>query len=148
MKTIMIVDDVKDTVDMVQKLLESEGYNTMTASNGEEALKLLKKVREKPDLVILDMFMPMMSGREVCERIRKDDELKDLKIAIVIEAWMSENIDLLYRSVGKNKDEMAEKYDPGENLKALHELYPQSCVYLSMLSFKQDWKEILPRLET
>jgi methylenetetrahydrofolate reductase (NADPH) len=72
--------------------------------------------------------------------------LEDLNIAIVVEAWMSDNIDLLYKSVGKEKDENAEKYDPIENLKALHEFYPKYCVYLSMLSFEQDWKEILPRL--
>jgi hypothetical protein len=74
------------------------------------------------------------------------DMLKDLDITIVVEAWMSENIDLLYRSVGKQMDEKAEKYDPVENLKALHEFYPQCSVYLSMLSLKQDWQEILPRL--
>ena len=74
------------------------------------------------------------------------DMLKDLNIAIVVEAWMSKNIDLLYRSVGKKKDEKAEKYDPIENLKALHEFYPQCSVYLSMLDFKQNWKEILPKL--
>ena len=62
------------------------------------------------------------------------DMLKDLDITIVVEAWMSENIDLLYRSVGKQMDEKAEKYDPVENLKALHEFYPQCSVYLSMLS--------------
>ncbi|MGD2039013.1 MAG: methylenetetrahydrofolate reductase [Desulfobacterales bacterium] len=72
--------------------------------------------------------------------------LQDLNIAIVIEAWMSRNIDLLYRSVGKNRDEKAEKYDPVENLRALHRFYPQCSVYLSMLSFKQEWHEILPRL--
>jgi len=80
-KTVMIVDDAEDTVGLVKKLLESEGYKTMDASNGEEALKLLKKTKEKPDLLLLDMFMPEMSGREVCERIRKDDDLKDLKVA-------------------------------------------------------------------
>ena len=74
------------------------------------------------------------------------DMLKDLNIAIVVEAWMSKNIDLLYRSVGKNKDEKAEKYDPVENLKALHTFYPECSVYLSMLSFKQDWREVLPRI--
>jgi methylenetetrahydrofolate reductase (NADPH) len=74
------------------------------------------------------------------------DKLKDFNIAVVVEAWMSNNIDLLYKSVGKEKDETAEKYDPLENLKALHEFYPECCVYLSMLSFKQDWQEILPRL--
>jgi methylenetetrahydrofolate reductase (NADPH) len=74
------------------------------------------------------------------------DELKDFNIPVVVEAWMSKNIDLLYKSVGKEKDEKAEKYDPVENLKALHRFYPQSCVYLSMLSFKQDWRKILPNM--
>ena len=82
-KTVMIVDDTKDTIGMVKKLLESEGYKTMDASNGKEALKLLKETKEKPDLILLDMFMPEMSGREVCERIRKDDELKNLKVAFL-----------------------------------------------------------------
>ena len=80
-KTIMIVDDTRDTVGMVKALLESEGFETLCAYNGKEALEKLKEVGEKPDLILLDMFMPEMSGREVCERIRKDDELKDLKIA-------------------------------------------------------------------
>jgi methylenetetrahydrofolate reductase (NADPH) len=74
------------------------------------------------------------------------DSLKKFNIAVVVEAWMSNNIDLLYKSVGKEKDEKAEKYDPLENLQTLHEYYPECCVYLSMLSFKQDWHEILPRL--
>ncbi len=74
------------------------------------------------------------------------DKLKDFNIPVVVEAWMSKNIDLLYRSVGKDKDERAEKYDPTENLKVLHESYPECCVYLSMLSFKQDWQEILPKI--
>ncbi len=74
------------------------------------------------------------------------DRLKDFNIAIVVEAWMSNNIDLLYKSVGKEKDKKAEKYDPIENLKALHDFYPECAIYLSMLSFKQDWQKILPRL--
>ena len=72
--------------------------------------------------------------------------LKDLDIAIVVEAWMSKNIDLLFRSVGKKKDEKAENYDPIENLKALHKFYPQCCIYLSMLSFGLEWHGILPKL--
>ncbi len=74
------------------------------------------------------------------------DKLKDFNIPVVVEAWMSKNIDLLYRSVGKEKDERAETYDPTENLKVLHASYPECCVYLSMLSFKQDWQEILPKI--
>ena len=74
------------------------------------------------------------------------DRLKDFNIAVVVEAWMSNNIDILYKSVGKEKNENAERYNPFQNLKALHESYPDCCIYLSMLSFKQDWHEILPRL--
>lgn len=73
------------------------------------------------------------------------EELRSLNIPIVVEAWMSKNIDLLYKSVGKEKDEKAEHYDPNDNLKALHAYYPECCVYLSMLSFKQDWHQILPQ---
>lgn len=84
-ETIMIVDDSKDTVDMVKRLLESEGYKTIVALNGKEALKILKnrKESERPDLVLLDMFMPEMSGREVCDRIRNDQDIniRDVKIA-------------------------------------------------------------------
>ena len=74
------------------------------------------------------------------------DLLKELGITIVVEAWMSQNIDLLYRSVGKQMDETAENYAPIENLKALHTAYPECCIYLSMLSLKQDWQELLPKI--
>jgi CheY-like chemotaxis protein len=84
-KKIMIVDDTRDTVEMVEKLLTSEGYKTIIAFNGKEALDKLRNMNadERPDLILLDMFMPEMSGREVCERIRseKNPGLKDIKIA-------------------------------------------------------------------
>jgi len=74
------------------------------------------------------------------------DLLKDFNIPIVIEAWMSRNVDLLYRSVRKEKENGAEEYDPVENLGILHKAYPESSIYLSMLSFKEEWKTILPKL--
>ena len=58
---------------------------------------------------------------------------------------MSEKVDLLLKSVRREGDERAEDYDPVKNLEILHDAYPENCVYLSMLSFKQDWKRILPR---
>jgi 5,10-methylenetetrahydrofolate reductase len=74
------------------------------------------------------------------------DLLKEFGIPVVIEAWMSRNVELLYRSVRKEKDERARGYDPIENLRHLHEAYPGNCVYLSILSFKEDWESILPKL--
>ena len=65
---------------------------------------------------------------------------------VVVEAWMSTNIDLFYKSVGQENIAQAEHYDPLANLSQLHKVYPQRCIYLSMLSFKQDWSKLLPRL--
>ena len=82
-KTIMVIDDEPDLREMLDKLLRSQEYNVVGASNGKEALKILKNLEQKPDLVLVDMFMPEMSGREVCETIRKDEQLKDLKLAFL-----------------------------------------------------------------
>jgi len=81
--------------------------------------------------------------------IGKDEDVLDLKhlnIPVVVEAWMSKNIDLFYKSVGKQKDDKNAEFDPIENLKSLHNFYPECCVYLSMLSFKRDWADLLPRI--
>ena len=74
------------------------------------------------------------------------DLLADFNIPVVVEAWMSQKVDLLLKSVRRQKDERTEGYDPLKNLQTLHQAYPQNCVYLSMLSFNQDWQDILPRL--
>ena len=91
----MIVDDTRDTVEMVEKLLKSEGYTTIIAFNGKEALDTLRSLKAdgRPDLILLDMFMPEMSGREVCETIRadKDPGLKDIKIAFFTVANFKEH---------------------------------------------------------
>lgn len=74
------------------------------------------------------------------------DSLIGLGLPVIIEAWMSKNIELLFKSVRKEIGDEPHVYDPVENLKALHEAYPEHCVYLSMLGFKSDWKTVLPRL--
>lgn len=74
------------------------------------------------------------------------DLLEAFDITVVVEAWMSKNLDLLYKSVRKEKDETALGYDPFKNLQMLHDAYPDNCVYLSILSFKEDWETRLPRL--
>ncbi|NJD76469.1 MAG: response regulator [Candidatus Methanoperedens sp.] len=78
-KKIMVVDDEPDTVDLVQLVLETEGYEVITAYSGSECLEKLD--REKPDAVLLDIMMPEMDGWEVFKRIKK--KFKDLPVAML-----------------------------------------------------------------
>jgi len=87
-KIIMVVDDEENILQLMRAVLEEAKYNVATASNGEECLQKLKKT--KPDLVLLDMMMPGMSGREVCERIRKNPKTKNTKVIFVTVARFSE----------------------------------------------------------
>ena len=68
--TILLVDDEKDILDFLSYNLSKEGYKVYTALNGEEGVKLVKKL--SPSLVILDLMMPVMDGIETCQLIRKD----------------------------------------------------------------------------
>ncbi len=69
-KKILVVDDEPDFVILVKKILEKEGYVVKEAYSGRECLAYMKK--ETPDLIILDIMMPGISGWEVCRRIKSD----------------------------------------------------------------------------
>ena len=68
-KKILIADDEPNIVTALEFLLQRNGYEVQVARNGEEALKLIESGR--PDLVLLDVMMPLKSGYEVCKRIRE-----------------------------------------------------------------------------
>ena len=78
-KTVLIVDDEKTIVDMLQYNLEKEGYHTLEANDGEEAVKIA--LEQKPDLVLLDIMLPKMDGLAVCKRIRQTMNIPILMIS-------------------------------------------------------------------
>ena len=80
-KTILIVDDDESILNVIETLLKSEGYKVVKAENGVKALAKLKKT--KVDLVLIDHFMPKMTGVELLEKIRADKKLKNLKCAFI-----------------------------------------------------------------
>ena len=83
-KTIMVVDDEQPICKVIEDILEPEGYKVVTAITGEEALDKLRK--SKPDLIMIDFYLPGISGRELCEKIRADSELKNLKVVFLTAA--------------------------------------------------------------
>jgi DNA-binding response OmpR family regulator len=89
-KTILIVDDEKNIRGALEIILSSAGYEVFAAENGKQALSMLKTGQVKPQLAILDMFMPELSGRETAEQIRKNSQLKDIKIVFLTVARFSE----------------------------------------------------------
>jgi DNA-binding response OmpR family regulator len=72
MKTILVVDDERNIVDLVRLYLEKEGYAVIAAADGEEAIALHR--RHEPDLVILDLMLPKVDGLEVCREIRRHSD--------------------------------------------------------------------------
>lgn len=79
--TILLVDDEQDILDFLSYNLQKEGYKVFTASNGEEALKLVRQI--SPSLILLDIMMPKMDGIETCQLIRKDLQFEQPIIAFL-----------------------------------------------------------------
>jgi DNA-binding response OmpR family regulator len=78
MGEILVVDDDRDVAQTVELALRRRGFKVVMANSGVEALKVLR--RYEPDLVILDVLMPGMSGLEVCRRLRSDPKTENLPI--------------------------------------------------------------------
>ena len=84
----MVVDDEENLVELVKAILEQGGFEVIGVNSGRECLEKLKEV--KPDLILMDMMMPLMSGREATEKIRANPKTKNLKIAFLTIARFSE----------------------------------------------------------
>ncbi|OGP87052.1 MAG: hypothetical protein A2156_09195 [Deltaproteobacteria bacterium RBG_16_48_10] len=87
---ILIVDDEKDTVDMIATLLELEGYQVFSALSGEEAIRFLERERQRTpefetpvDLILLDIVLGNSDGRDICRKIKGDEELKFIPVIIL-----------------------------------------------------------------
>jgi DNA-binding response OmpR family regulator len=80
-KRILVADDEPNIVTALEFLLQRNGFEVQVARNGEEALNLIESGR--PDLVLLDVMMPLKSGYEVCKRIREQPGLSHIKVVML-----------------------------------------------------------------
>ena len=79
--TILIVDDSVDTVELLKKRLTFEGYQTLLAYNGEQALE--QAAEHNPDLIVLDIMMPGMDGYQVCEKLKESKNTRYIPILML-----------------------------------------------------------------
>src|ERR1041385_7848904 len=80
MRTILIVDDERDILDLVRYNLQKEGYEVLTARSGKEALEM---ARQNPDLILLDIMMPEYDGLEVLKRLKKDERTSRIPVVFL-----------------------------------------------------------------
>lgn len=87
---ILIVDDEPINVMIANKILQKNGYDTITAKNGQEALDVTSS--DSIDLILLDIMMPVMSGFEVCSKLQQDEKLKDIPVIFLTAVTDKESI--------------------------------------------------------
>ena len=79
--TVLIVDDNPQNVELLQAFLETLPVKIVTAGDGVEALEKIEQ--HSPDLILLDIMMPRMSGFQVCRRIKSDPKTRDIQVLMV-----------------------------------------------------------------
>ncbi|MBU0469127.1 MAG: response regulator [Candidatus Omnitrophica bacterium] len=88
-KTILTVEDNDVDIRLIKSILEKK-YNVITAENGEVGLEMIRK--HKPDLVVLDCEMPVMTGNEMCKIMKNDNDLKEIPVLFLTSINTPKNI--------------------------------------------------------
>jgi len=134
--TILIVDDDQPSLELLQAYLEDVDCETVSAKDGLQALKIISK--SPPDLVLLDIMMPKMSGFEVCKKIKNDPKTADIPVIMVtalnefgdIEQGINSGTDD-FISKPVNKLELLTRVKTMLKLKHLSDTLERTLAYLS-----------------
>lgn len=106
--TILVVDDERNIIELVRLYLRSEGFQVESANDGVEALEKVASIH--PDLIILDLMMPLMDGWEVCRRLREQNG----RIPVIMLTAKSDDVDkILGLDMGAD-DYLAKPFNPRE----------------------------------
>ena len=87
---ILLVDDTEDILLVIAKRLESWGYEAMTANSGEDGLRIAQE--QRPDLVLLDIMMPKMKGRDVCARLKADPKTAKIPVIFLTALGLADHV--------------------------------------------------------
>lgn len=113
-KKILLVEDEKDVSDLVRAFLEHNKFEVLTAYDGAEALE---KAKEKPDLIILDLMLPKIHGKDVLNRLKYDRETENIPV-IVLTGRSESRMIFEVMELG-SFDYLVKPYDNKELLKAI-----------------------------
>ena len=112
---ILVVDDEPNIVQTLQDRLEMNEYDVITACNGQEGLE--QAVREKPDIILLDVIMPLMDGLEMLEALRKEPDCDD--IAVIMLTARSQTQDIARANACNIEDYIVKPFDLSELLEKI-----------------------------
>ena len=121
-KRILIIEDEEDNRAIMRDLLITAGYNLIEAVDGEEGVKLAQ--RERPDLILMDIQLPILDGYEATRRIRASAELKSIPI-IAVTSYALRGDDAKARAAGCDSY-VAKPFSPRELLAKVREFLPNA----------------------
>lgn len=120
-KKILVVDDEEEMVAAVQARLEANGYDVITAFDGEEGLNRARA--ERPDLVILDLMLPKMDGYQVCATLKHDERYRQIPV-LLFTARAGEEVERIGVTDCGANGYMTKPFEPKALLAKLAELIP------------------------
>ena len=95
-KKILVVDDSKTALFMVTTILKKEPYQLLTATDGQQAVEVA--AAERPDLVLMDVVMPRMTGFEACRELKRREDTKAIPVILVTTRGEEENVEIGFES--------------------------------------------------
>ncbi|PIS47754.1 MAG: response regulator [Elusimicrobia bacterium CG08_land_8_20_14_0_20_51_18] len=90
-KKILIIEDSKKTSVILKDVLALEGYEALVVNDGVSGIAAAR--REKPDLILLDLLLPKVSGFDVCAAIKKDDLTRHIPVLVISTMYTPENVE-------------------------------------------------------
>jgi DNA-binding response OmpR family regulator len=124
-KKILCIEDETEMIDLMRLILSRRGYEVFGAPGGLEGIKLVREIH--PDLVLLDLMMPVMDGWEVYQQMKADESTRDIPVIVV--TAKAQNIDkVLGLHIAKVDDYIAKPFSPQELLESVEKVIGQKTV--------------------
>ena len=137
-QTLLCVDDDKKNLELLEALLSPLGYELKFSESGEDALKQIAK--EIPDLILLDIMMPVMSGLEVLERLREDEKTRSIPVVLLTALYAPED---KARGLKAGCDDFVSKpVDPNELIARIRSLLKINYYRKSLDEREKSWNVV------